>query len=322
MTSIHFAPLVLAGEVNQVSDGVYEVVFVPLDPGMYWVEIVLTFSDAPGFIDFPVEPRSEPQYEGYMLPEFPIPVSVSQQSLEVRPDRICTGQDLYIKHLFQGLTVGRWKLISRDENARTNESLGIVMDYQPRVCRLLEETSQLQSIPTKMHLILVGDSVMGQQATVMRELLPQIRISYVYTGGGLQTCLSHVIAQLSALASSAADKERIVLWNSGLHDIMILYQQMHNSTVKNPYKTFRYRQELTELAQFIHGYPASLKIFQLTTAAWPKWGNWGFRWNKKMQPFCLSTHFVEHYNKIATHVLQDYSNQIKVLDAYFMTLSR
>lgn len=76
-------------------------------------------------------------------------------------------------------------------------------------------------------------------------------------------------------------------------------------------------------------YPASQTMFQLTTAAWPKWGNWGISWPQhREQPYLLSTHWTEQYNRIAMHVIQQENNNvnhgraIEAMDAYWMSLAR
>lgn len=333
-----YGPAVLAGHVTAIGNGQYEVAFFPQDAGVYWIEVVLTFSSTPAFVEFPV--REEPGYEGYLLPGFPLQTIVDASSTASSTTTtnqihlpLCSAKELSLGTMFDGISVGRWKVVNK--HAATTESpLGITMDYQPRASCSIAITptnldrclySHVAATYKPLRIILVGDSVMRLQYQQILDMnIPGVELSYIYAGGGLAASLKNVTTQLTSLIDP--DEERAVLFNSGLHDILALWNQMHNITKAEGeyYRTYHYRQNLKSLTDFLSTYPASSKVFQLTTAAWPKWGNWGFRWPaKKQQPFVMSTHWAEHYNRIAMHVLEQLpSSPFQIMDAYWMTLAR
>lgn len=67
--------------------------------------------------------------------------------------------------------------------------------------------------------------------------------------------------------------------------------------------------------------PSLLTVFQTTTAAWPKWGNYGVSWPaNSTQPMPFVADFVMHFNELAWGVMRD--RNIPVMDAYWLTSSR
>ena len=161
-------------------------------------------------------------YEGFLIPGLPhllevvIPtmetVVLAQTGREDHPkqqqQQLCQIQDLTIRHVHDGLTQGRWKVMDmvrhKDYHHQTENSnhislsnyqqswnsIGVVMDYQFRHCRLLPLPIEEQINPfrfctgnnininnnkhndvnqndndndnqeKKIHIILIGDSVM------------------------------------------------------------------------------------------------------------------------------------------------------------------
>jgi hypothetical protein len=165
-----YGPAILPGLVTDHRNGTYDVIFYPMDEGIYTVEVVLTYSNPPPFFDFPMRNLTEPGYEGYMLPSFPLIVSVTEQksysstSLVKRQGSLplCTMSDLLESSSTSALETGRWvvaeKVIDRpfsqdshfrDHNGnitldgyqRGDNSLGVRMDYRPTNCTLLDETA-------------------------------------------------------------------------------------------------------------------------------------------------------------------------------------
>ena len=73
-----YGPSVIPGRVTSHTGNSYILHFIPLDPGVYTVEAVLTFSNAPAMDRFPLPPKQlQPAYEGYLLPGFPLQITVT-----------------------------------------------------------------------------------------------------------------------------------------------------------------------------------------------------------------------------------------------------
>lgn len=161
----------------------WKVEYLFTDPGMYILEVVLDFFNPNSFHDFPLPVNdSEPAYEGYQLPGFPIQVSVSDaidskqsKNVDTRLEPWCQEFNLvtnsslvYNNDPFQGRWVVKNKINTRpfrqegnshiDDDGKSigptfqgyqsgRNSIGIQMEYRPRECRLmpdeiLHETSQ------------------------------------------------------------------------------------------------------------------------------------------------------------------------------------
>jgi hypothetical protein len=172
-----------------------------MDEGLYTVEVVLTFSHPPPFSQFPLESFTEPVYEGYMLPDFPLLLSVIDQEssgvVAVDPLPLCTMADMFESSPTSAIRAGRWlvkeKMIMRpfslsnqnkdasfDGYQRGENSLGIHMEYRPTKCSLVEESAlkgspnlvecaerDLRDRNRRLHIILAGDSNMRLQAQVL-----------------------------------------------------------------------------------------------------------------------------------------------------------
>ena len=82
----------------------------------------------------------------------------------------------------------------------------------------------------------------------------------------------------------------------------------------------------TALELLLHSVQAiasvELRLFQTTTAAWPKYGNYGVAWSPRFgQGLPLDPSFVAPFNQIAWDVLKRHDN-IQVVDGYWMSLAR
>ena len=65
-----------------------------------------------------------------------------------------------------------------------------------------------------------------------------------------------------------------------------------------------------------------LKIFQTTTAAWPKYGNYGAAWDPRYgQTLPLDAAFVEYFNSVALDILEDFPS-IAIVDGYHVSYGR
>ena len=113
-----------------------------------------------------------------------------------------------------------------------------------------------------------------------------------------------------------------------------------------------YKDKFLELVESLHEFPAEKKVFRTTTAGtcrvrfdafwwdiasieshyalsvyrnkgWLKYGNYGFAWPIKFQPFSLSSDFVSHFNEIAIQVLQTSTyDDFSIMDGFWISLAR
>jgi hypothetical protein len=147
--------------VTDHGNGTYDVTFLPLDEGLYTVEVVLTFSNHPAWGDFPV--RHEPAYEGYLLPGFPVTLNVvnvvdqydENQSNHLSKTKlpVCNMSMLTETSTNSALASGRWVVWKTNmydpyvnqslspaslEKYQVGETaLGIDMEYVPTTCSLI-----------------------------------------------------------------------------------------------------------------------------------------------------------------------------------------
>ncbi|KAL3919435.1 MAG: hypothetical protein SGARI_007209 [Bacillariaceae sp.] len=91
-----------------------------------------------------------------------------------------------------------------------------------------------------------------------------------------------------------------------------------------------YRNIMQDFVLQIQQFPASLKVFQTSTAAWPKYGNWGIEWqDNNPQNMPLVSDFVHRFNEIAVDVINEMNRKsspkneiIHMMDGYWMTYAR
>ena len=157
-----YGPSVITGEVIDYENGSYTMSFYPVDPGMYTVEIVLSFCCTNDWRSFPPENKyggnNELNYEGYLIHGFPQQVHVypsKQDDDSTKP--ICSIAQLVETNTnaTNFLQKGRWavsdlirsgvhKLKSSSPNDISFEgfqegtnSIGISMEYTWNDCSLL-----------------------------------------------------------------------------------------------------------------------------------------------------------------------------------------
>jgi hypothetical protein len=180
-------------------------------------------------------------------------------------------------------------------------------------------------------VLFIGDSNLLLQQIMFREFFGNsLETTRISTEGGLVVTLPNITKRLKQLALEPQDY--FVIFNAGLHDINKFCQKdwrhyraplIHNVSDADFSCLRYYRESLTELVAAVAAFPARLRVWQTTTAAWPKWGNFGVAWpadNYQVLPSDTST--ILHWNEVAWEVLQPYSNEIAVMDAYWLTLSR
>lgn len=72
-----YSPAVLAGNTHEINNTVYTIGFLPMDPGLYHVEVVLVSSEMPSWNVFLLSlKQEEPTYEGFLLQDFPLQLQV------------------------------------------------------------------------------------------------------------------------------------------------------------------------------------------------------------------------------------------------------
>lgn len=142
-----------SGFIQDYKNGTYDVTLTLFDAGIHTLEVVLAFSSPLSFESFPM--KEEPGYEGYMLPGFPIQLTVTESS---SPTRLCRFDELIETSPTSALDAGRWLVTQKvSDRPLQNEhwetklnsyaqgfesyahglgSIGFQMDYFPTKCNL------------------------------------------------------------------------------------------------------------------------------------------------------------------------------------------
>jgi hypothetical protein len=182
---------------------------------------------------------------------------------------------------------------------------------------------------------LIGDSNLRMQRYIGEHLFGgRLEITHIITNGGLTEQLASIQAELQELAQQPQDQHFVVIFNSGLHDIANLCA--HNATYRGLHFSCGdlYRNQLQELVSMVHNFPAVLRVWQTTTAAWPKFGVYGNAWTPNApQRLPKAPNVCAYFNEIAWSVLAEQSSSssnsnsnsnsnILVQDTYWLTLSR
>jgi hypothetical protein len=348
-----YGPSVLPGRVTDRRNGTYDFTILPFDAGVYHMEVVVVFSLPPAWESFPVD--RPPGYEGYLLPGFPIELDVGAATLSTpsssgtgrsKFSRLCNMSELMETSTSSAVETGRWKVIKKNvdlpyrgyreptfKGYKTGEnSVGIQMEYvSVHDCEILtqEEAFNEDTLfavlnitslkPKPIHVVLVGDSNIRMQLDPGRSLFGgHLNLTLVITNGGLVDRLPAIQAELQDLARE--DKHFIVIFNSGLHDVANLC--IPNETFSSNFSCGdHYRKKLQELVDVINDFPALLRVWQTTTAAWPKWGIFGNAWTPKSpQRLPKAPNMCDYFNEIAWSVMRE--NNIPVQDTYWLTLAR
>lgn len=259
-----YGPAVLSGQVEDHRNGTYTVAFRPLDTGRYTVEAVLTFSNPPPLRTFPMSNLTEPTYEGYLLPSFPMTVTARASASASAASSVlernlppCTTADLLESSLDSALSTGRWRVQEKvlenpfvarpfiaDNHGLTRQgyehglnSLGMRMDYVHRKCTLLSEADVRGSnrlaeckqrnpaFQKHIHLVLVGDSNIGMQADWADK---QDTLGHQYKGSIVMTH-GGLLAQLNNIT---AELEKVLHEDAqagiAAHYIVVFNSGMHD----------------------------------------------------------------------------------------------
>jgi len=116
---------ILPGLVHDYGNGTYDITILPFDAGVYYLEVVMTFSNPPPVSIMPIEQQLAKNYdmgyEGYMLPGFPVEFEVRQSEIEVVDnDRPCTIEDLRLptsRNQRKPWEMGRWVLLDKNRES-------------------------------------------------------------------------------------------------------------------------------------------------------------------------------------------------------------
>ena len=345
-----YGPAILTGTTTRQRDGTYRVEILPLDPGMYTVEVVVTFSSPPKLDLFPMKGHAPILYEGYLVSGFPQSTNIFDHPKEDNV-RQCTYTDLSVTAAPHQMNRARWQTVEkvRDQELSTNlaeevtlrgyqlsrNSLGILLEYKFNDCQLPSNNDLILSDPHQF--VLIGDSTMRIQKDVLEMWVQKTGVSheivFIELYGGIWRCQKFgpiVANQLHRLSQSSTDaNKRIILANSGLHDIHRLCGSewsQDRSTYLDPTQTALpcaelYRIGLKELVRNVLRTPAAIRIFQTTTAGWPKYGNYGVQWDPRYgQSLPLdATTFISLFNSVAIEVI---GSSMDIVDGFWISLAR
>ena len=236
---------------------------------------------------------------------------------------------------------------------RNIHSLGIHMSYQFVGCQLMTRSAMAklegdnhpfhkcggEEKPQTLQVIFIGDSVMRlqkEQFDGFVKHLPNVQTTFINLAGGFRRCQKFgpdIEAHLKDLQNRRPDDLKAVLFNTGLHDIHRLCgqewsQDRYDYLDKKKLDSDKfvcleeYKTLLEEFASIIQAFSADLRVFQSTTAAWPKYGNFGIEWSHGGQSLPLAADTVFRFNEVAIAVLEKYQNDIQVMDGYWITYTR
>jgi hypothetical protein len=243
-------------------------------------------------------------------------------------------------------------------------SLGMDLEYVPNTCSLISAEAALNPKTLKRchengkkerhhnnnnithngrnsanrpwHVIFIGDSNFLLQHDMFEQFFGQgLEITRITTSGGIVATLANIQEQLQQLASEKPKKDYFVIFNAGLHDIdKFCHHEMWrkfrapliDNVADDDFSCLQlYRESLGELVSVVAAFPARLRVWQTTTAGWPKWGNYGVAWpTEKWQLLPADPTAVQYWNEVAWQVLEPFvvSQKIAVMDAYWLSLSR
>eukprot|EP00980_Cylindrotheca_fusiformis_P005013 scaffold1062_cov130-Cylindrotheca_fusiformis.AAC.19 len=362
-----YGPSVISGIVENKGGGLYTMKFRPMDPGIYTIEVVLSFSNPLAFELFPLPDNlEEPGYEGYLLPGFPFKIDVgSNNDRKASVNSHCSFDQLVEDSADSARSKARWNVISKANGqgyhsrtmndpvseagykANTN-SIGIQMsyDYSPNCTLIPSSTFEEKGLSHPFHkcsekelkVIFIGDSVMRVQWNRFDELvtgIPYVTTDYINLYGGYRRCERFgpdIKTKLQTIYEKAPNAAKAIIFNTGLHDIHRLCgrEWVEDRTkyldpgvlASNFSCIFEYRAIVKDFADLIYRQSSDLKIFQSSTAAWPKYGNYGIQWSFDTQKMPLDPSFVSPFNDVAYDVLKAYSDKIQIMDGFWITHPR
>lgn len=344
------------------SNSEYEVILKPTDPGSYLIEVVLTFSNFPDVHLYPLKDAAAYRqflYEGYHVGGSPFQVVVSGEAApQPRDLPLCRTHELVSTNSYPPFDQARWKVVdvvnhpqhqnfnSMPKNVTLQgyqnslNSIGLKLDYQFKDCRLMPEPTPkaniFQCVREPIHIILIGDSVFRLQERLLKYFVAfndNIKVSSIELYGGYFKTQMLTGPNVKAFLKQAAQspERRVILFNTGLHDIHTLcgggeMAQDRQTYLRSDMPTScvdLYEMAIATLVDDIMEMPETdIKIFQTTTAAWSKYGNYGVAWDPRFgQPLPLDASFIKHFNDLALGILRKFPS-IHVVDGFHVSYSR
>ena len=252
---------------------------------------------------------------------------------------------------------------SVEHYAAGDTSLGIDIQYVPTTCSLLSVKAALapktlkrcrdngkkkrshhnntrhlrNSANRPWHVIFIGDSNMRLQHEMFQPFFGhELETTRISTEGGIVATLATIQDQLKQiLEQEKSDIDYFVIFNAGLHDLDKFCNAgmwrkyrapfIHNVSDDDFSCLQLYRETLTELVSTVANFPARVRVWQTTTAGWPKWGNYGVAWpTDRWQLLPADPTAVSVWNEVAWQVLEPFvaTGDVAVMDAYWLSLSR
>lgn len=353
---------IIVGDIQHVKSGHYEVRLDFPTPGQYMVEVVLTFSDPPAVELLPLTGDRSPMlrdlYEGYYIHGFPVVVDVEGEVTQL-PIIACQPEDWIERDTTVGRTRASWIIsdhnrdpkhvtltnygVSKEGYQASQNSVGFKATFRHKNCNSMPAfpNNPLEStIQAPIHFILIGDSVMRLQRDLLEKFAQGnelVKISFIELYGGFlyyeyQQRLSNagggLIQQLLNVTSNTSEK-RVIVANTGMHDIHRLcgaeFAMERNDYLGNTGRQScisNYRKLMRDFAGILTTMKAHVRLFQTTSAAWPKFGNYGIAWDPTgAQRLPLDSNVIVAFNEVVFEVLADVDT-ISVVDGYWVSLAR
>lgn len=192
----------------------------------------------------------------------------------------------------------------------------------------------------RLHVLFIGDSNTRNQYNFFRDFVAKptqymndiIKHTYIDMMGHWPETFNHTRDMLYKLTSDQDSKNDhfFVVFNVGLHEVT------NRCSINGLRKGLKlegkchevYQKDVQELLDLIQQTlpHAIIKIWQSTTAGWPKWGLYGVGWPQHYgQKFPREPNFCGYINELAWPIVRsnnNNNNDVHVMDTYWLTLSR
>lgn len=350
-----YGPSVITGTVEKIESGHYRLVLQPFLAGTYFVEAIVTYSHVPPVEAFPLRPKEkEPLYEGYMIKDFPLLLKVQPRPRKVAENLKpwCRKEQLQSLDRSSWVVTGLNRLVSLNSTDQVlsqaslegyqndTNSMGIQLDFRLEDCRLLPLSTMVQSSCARdqlKHITFIGDSVSRIQIKTLEQLMPSIIIESFELKGGTLLCERNGTTlpggsqgPIVSKIQKAIPTSSVVVFNTGLHDVHTLCSkalrderdsyltthEQHQNCLTN------YQQALDVLAETVQEIASPVRIFQTTSASWPRYGNVAMGWDpKRLQGLPHDPGFIQVFNKVAFRKFESASS-VDIVDVFPPAYSR
>ena len=282
-------PSPLRFEVPHTGRSEFTVPFVAFDPGLYKLEVFMLYSSAakPPSLGDP-----DNNYEGVSLLSTPLKIDVA--ALDDPTEACGFGSNAvptcHARFLWQ--QPGRWRSVPGNSYTQ-----GVpAMEWFPTRCRLpsATEVRQAQRRIGAVHAVLIGDSLMAQQADDWKQHWRAWSVTSHSTTGSLEFALrGGLISSIDEDVDNAfkQSKRVAILVNAGLHDMAKLCRPVWNHWWADPergydqtwlashtgpehcVKTYNDAVEKLLVAMVRWRDLGAFVAWRTTTASWQVWGN-------------------------------------------------